>query len=178
MSELYEQIVSQRGSFERLLARIPGFRGYVEKGSRRTADRLLRDHIANLLTQRIQRLVEIELRLLDNGGLSYMSRTQSVKTKLQTYRDRVKAAAPGYSGFMEAIKVDEEALERIYAFDEAQIRYLDRMDEALNTVAAAVDKGEGIEEALRQLDQIAVEANQAFSLREDVLTDLNKSLGG
>lgn len=178
MSELYEQIVSQRGSFERLLARIPGFRGYVEKGSRRTADRLLRDHIANLLTQRIQRLVEIELRLLDNGGLSYMSRTQSVKTKLQTYRDRVKAAAPGYSGFMEAIKVDEEALERIYAFDEAQIRYLDRMDEALNAVAAAVDKGEGIEEALRQLDQIAVEANQAFSLREDVLTDLNKSLGG
>ena len=47
MSDLYDQIVSQRGQFERLIARIPGFRGYVDKGARRTADRMLRDQIAD-----------------------------------------------------------------------------------------------------------------------------------
>lgn len=176
MSELYDQIVSQRGGFERLLNRIPGFRGYLDKGTRRTADRMLRDHIADLLTQRVNRLAQIERRLLDDGGLRYMSKTQSAKTKLQTYRDRVKAAAPGYSGFMEAVKVDAEALEKLYAFDEAQMRYADRFEDTLNILEDAVNKREGVEDAIRVLDSLTIEANDAFSLREDVLTDLSKSL--
>lgn len=176
MSDLYDQIVGQRGGLEKLLARIPGFRGYQDKNARREADRMLRDYIGQVLGQRVNRLVEIERDLLDKTGFTYMSRTQGAKTKLQTYRDRVRAAAPGYSGFMETVKVDEEALQRIYSFDEAQMRYADQFDTALNTLAEAVSRNEGIEEAVRALDRLAVEANEAFSLREDVLTDLSKQL--
>ncbi len=176
MSDLYNQIVNERGSFERLLARMPGFRGYVDKAARRTADRMLRDHIAGLLEQRIQRLIGIERKLLDNGGFSYMSKTANVKMKLQTFHDRVKAAAPGYSGFAEAVKVGAEELERIYSFDEALIRYADRFDEALTTLETNVTSNEGIDDAISQLETLATEANQAFLLREDVLTNLNKSL--
>ena len=174
MSELYDQIVSQRGSFERLLARIPGFRGYIDKAARRTADRMIRDHVADLLTQRIYKLVVLENRLLDNNGLSYMSKTTSVKTKLQTYRDRVKAAAPGYSGFMEAVKVDSEELERLYSFDEAQLRYADRFGEGLDALETAISNNEGIDDAIANLDQLTHEANEAFSMRETVLTDLDQ----
>jgi hypothetical protein len=176
MSELYDQIVSQRGSFENLLARIPGFRGYIDKAARRTADRMLRDHVASLLTQRISRLTQIENKLLDNGGLSYMSKTNKVKTKMQTFRDRVETAAPGYSGWGEAIKVDSEALERIYSFDEALIRYGERFDGALNALDQSVSKNEGVDAALNELDTLTTEANEAFSLREDVLTNISKSL--
>ena len=177
MSDLYEQIVQQRGSFENLLARLPGFRGYVDKGARRTADRMLRDHIADALTRRINRLVEIERRLLDNGGLSYMSKTQNAKARLQTFHDRVKAAAPGYSGFMEAVKVDAEALERLYSFDEALIRYTETFDGALDALEQSVNSNEGIDVAIANLDRLAGEASDAFMLREDVLTNLDKSLG-
>lgn len=175
MSDLYQQIMNQRGSFEQLLERIPGFRGYLDKAHRRTADRMLRDHIASLIAARIGRLVQIEKRLLDNGGLGYMSKTASIKTKLQTYHDRVKAAAPGYSGFMEAIKVGEHELDQLYSFDEAQVRYTDRLDEALSALENATTK-EAIDGALTELDTLAVEANQAFDLREDVLTNLSKDL--
>jgi len=176
MSDLYEQIASQRGGFENLIMRIPGFRGYLDKAQRRTADRMLRDFIAGELTTRIQRITAIETALLDNGGLQYMSETRSAKDKLQTFRDRVAAAAPGYSGFMASIKIDSEALDRLYAFDEAQLRYIDRLDEAIANLQAAADQNDGITAAVRALDQIAVEANEAFRLREDVLTNLSKSL--
>lgn len=176
MSDLYDQIVSERGGLAKLLARIPGFRGYQDKNARREADRMLRDYIGQQLQQRISRLVGIERDLLDKTGFTYMSKTQSVKTKLQTYHDRVQTAVPGYSGFMETIQVDEEALQRIYSFDEAQMRYADQFDTGLNTLAEAVTKNEGIEEAIRALDDLTVEANQAFSLREDVLTNLSKQL--
>lgn len=174
MSELYDQIVSQRGSFEQLLARIPGFRGYIDKASRRTADRMIRDYVAGLLTQNLNRLAQLERRLLEDDGLLYMSKTNSVKTKLQTYRDRVKAAAPGYSGFMEAIKVEADELERLYSFDEAQVRYADRFDTALDELETAISNKEGIEEAIAKLDALTIEANEAFSLRENVLTDLDR----
>jgi len=176
MSDLYNQIVSQRGSFERLIARLPGFNGYVDKSARRTADRMLRDHIADHLTQRINRFAQIERKLLDNGGFSSMSKTANIKMKMQTFHDRVKAAAPGYSGFGDAVKVGAEELERIYSFDEALIRYTDKFDEALNTFSTSVTSKEGVDAALDTLDTLTTEANEAFTLREDVLTNISKSL--
>jgi hypothetical protein len=177
MSELYDQIVSQRGNLENLVARIPGFRGYIDKKSRRTADRMLRDHLAETLQKRITRLTEIEKTILANGGLAHMSETSSAKLKIQTFHDRVKAAAPGYSGFFEAVKIGPEEMETLYSFDEAQIRFVDKFDEALDSLKQAAQGNEGLTEAISALNQVAIEANEAFSLREDVLTRLDKSLG-
>ena len=176
MSDLYDDIVSQRGSVERLLSRIPGFRGYNNKADRRTADRMLRDHIAGEMGKRVNRLTVLEKKLLGGGGLSYMSETRSAKTKLQMYHDRIKAAAPGYSGFFAAMRVDDEELQKLYSFDEAQIRYADRFDEALSTLEQAISSKEGIDEAIAALDALTIEANEAFSLRERVLTNLDKTL--
>ena len=176
MSELYDRITSQPGSLERLIKRIPGFAGYLDKKARRTADRLLRDHIADELSRRINRLAEIEKTILDNGGLSYMSKTSSAKSKLQHFRDLVKTAAPGYSGIMEAIKIGPDEMDKLYSFDEALIAYADKFDGALNTLAKAATDKTGINEAIAGLDALTIEANDAFTLRDDVLTNLSKSV--
>lgn len=178
MSTLYDQIISQRGSLERLVARIPGFRGYQEKAARREADRMLRDYIAGEIATRITRFARMENRLLDIGGLAYMSKTRSTKDRIQLFHDRVKAAAPGYSAMWAAVKIGEEELEKVYAFDEAQIRYVEKLDNGLAALDKALNENNSIaiDEALAELDVIAHEANDAFSLREDVLTNLNKSL--
>lgn len=177
MSDLYERIVSQRGTFERILGWIPGFKGYLDKGYRRDADRMIRDYVAGELTKCVARLVELERRILDlDGGLLMMSDTNSVKTKLQTFRDRVQTAAPGYSGFMESIKIGPEELERIYAFDEAQIRFAHAINEGLAALDSAITAGSGIKEAIQQLDRLTVEANAAFSLRDQVITQIDKAL--
>lgn len=175
-SDLYDRIVSNRGTLERIVARIPGFRGYQEGVARRKADRMLRDHIVGELDQRIQRLIRIERDILDGGGLSMMSRTREVKTKVQTYRDRVATAAPKYAGPFESIKIGSEELQRIYSFDEAQLRYVDQLDTALTTLEDAVKNGEGVEDALEAVYDVAVEANDAFDLRDDVILNLTQKL--
>ncbi len=176
MTELYDQIVSQRGSVERLIARLPGFGGYMERASRRTTDRMLRDYMVGEIGERINRFTNIEKALLEGGGLMHMTRTRSAKTKLQTYQDRVKAAVPGYSGFFAAVKIGEAELDKLYSFDEAQIRYVDRLDETLDQLDEAVKSKGDIDSALASVDALAVEANEAFRLREDVLINLDKSL--
>jgi len=176
MSELYDRITSQPGSLERLLKRIPGFTGYLDKKARRTADRMLRDHIADELSRRVQRLNDIEKTILDNGGLSYMSKTSDAKSKLQHFRDLIKTAAPGYSGIMEAIKIGPDEMDKLYSFDEALIAYADKFDGVLNTLAKAATDKTGIDEAIAGLNALTTEATDAYSLRDDVLTNLSKSV--
>lgn len=174
MSDLYEKIVSQRGGFEDLVAKIPGFRGYLDNKARRTADRLLRDHVADEYAMRIDRLGDIQKTILDNGGLSYMSKTNDVKSNLQHFHDLVKTAAPRYSGAFEEVKITPDDLEKIYSFDEAMIRYVDQLDAALNALDTAAASKTGIDEALAGVDKVTNEAEQAFHLRDDVLTQLSK----
>ncbi|MDX2160543.1 MAG: hypothetical protein SF162_04375 [bacterium] len=182
MSDLYNKIVDQRGAFERLIARIPGFSGYLEKASRRTADRMMRDYVAGRVAQRVRRMADMERRLLDlKGGLLYMSKTARVKARIQLYHDKINAATPGYSGFMDAIKIEEAELERLYSFDEAQMRYVDQLDGALDKLDAAIkvqagqaspDGALSIDDALATVEAVIEEALQAYALRDEVIAQL------
>lgn len=176
MSDLYNKIVGERGSFERLVARIPGFKGYQEKQARRTADRILRDHIVGELSQRIDRFIRLERTILDNNGLKHMSRTRDLKSKFQRYRDLIRTEAPGYSGMWSQIKIDDEALERIYNFDEAQVRYISRIDDSLAAFKTAASSSEGdIRAAINDFDKLLNEAIEAYNLRDTVITNLDKT---
>lgn len=174
-SELYNQIMSQKGSFENLVMKIPGFKGYQEKQARRTADRLLRDHLAGEISNHIKRFGRLQNKLLDGGkGLSYMSRAREVKSKLEGYHDKVQTAAPKYSGMFAQVKITEEHLDRIYAFDEAQFRFLLQFDTALDELDAAIGSGEGIEDSLEKVYDVASNASDAFDLRDDEILNIAK----
>ena len=49
MADIHGTIDTQRNALERLVQRIPGFRGYYDKENRREADKLLRDYGVTLL---------------------------------------------------------------------------------------------------------------------------------
>ena len=172
-SDLYNQIVSQRGSLENLMARLPGFKGYHEKEARRTADRLLREHLAKEVDKHIKRYNKIQNDLLDGGkGLKFMTRAREVKSAMQAYHDRIITAAPKYSGMFEQIKITEEILDKLYAFDEAQFRFLLQFDTALDELDAAANSGEGIEAALEAIDDVASNASAAFVMRDDEILNI------
>lgn len=174
MTDLYEKIVSERGSLESLVAKIPGFRGYQEGAARRQADTMIRDHVAKEVDEVVKRFARIESKILDNGGLSHMAKTREVKSKIQMYRDRIKTSAPKYSGLFAQVKVTNDDLETIYAFDEAQLRYVDRLNEAVDGLDNAVKTNVGLEDQLAVVEELAAEANEAYGLRDDVLLQLDQ----
>ncbi|MEO0561371.1 MAG: hypothetical protein AAF125_04630 [Chloroflexota bacterium] len=174
MTELYDRIMAETGTMRNWMTRIPGLETVVGNNDRRTADRMLREHIAKQLQQRVDRFAAIEKQMLKSLGMSVMSETREAKSKLQVYVDKVKAAAPGYSGFFAAVNIDEEAMRELAAFDEAQLRYVDKVNAALDTLDTALSEGESVDAAVQGIYSIAEEAIRAFSLREDVLVNLNQ----
>jgi outer membrane receptor for Fe3+-dicitrate len=175
MSDLYDRIVLERGGFEKLLARIPGFRGYLDLAARRAADRQIRDYVAEGLAGQLSRLASLQKRLLEQpGGLRFMSAAESARTQWQTYHDRVHTAAPGYSGFFALNKIDADDLEKIYAFDEAQVRYVDQLRDGLDAFEAAIVDAGDVAGAITSLESMGREANEAFRLRDTVLSSVGK----
>jgi hypothetical protein len=172
MSDLYSRIVSQRGGLEKLLTHIPGYRGYAEMNARREADRLMREHVVRLLKGQMTRLIAVEKKMMNSGGLALVGQSRSAKTNFQIFIDKVNTAAPGYSGFYAAQKIGPEEMERIYAFDAALIEYVDRFKEAIDALDQAVTAREGIEEQIANLEMTATEANEAYALRDNLLTEI------
>ena len=104
-----------------------------------------------------------------------MTRTREVKAKLQAYTERVQTANPGYSAMFAEVKIGNDELDRIYAFDEAQIQYVNKFETALDKLEEVVKKGDDISDALDALDEAAVEANDAFELRDDEILNISEN---
>jgi len=102
---------------EQLANAIPGFKGYRDKELRRDADRLEREHLASQLEQCKKTLDQVSRDITRSGSLDAMNDVETARKKLAKAVARIRYADRGYAGFFDAIKVDEQALERVYQFD-------------------------------------------------------------
>lgn len=170
MSDLFQKITDARGMLEKLVDKIPGFHGYMEKEARREADKLLRDTIANRYGEQLDRIGMLQTQLIAGGGLEYVDDLQDAATRLQRFIDTVKTAARGYSGFFDAVKVKETELAKLYAFDNALLDNAGQIAQAVDGVEAAINSNESIPAAIRKLTSLVAECNTTFERRREVLT--------
>jgi hypothetical protein len=127
MGDLVGQIKDQRGGFAKLLAKIPGFKGYMEKETRRDADKLVRDVIAGRFASQLDRLTEVQTELIPNGGFEYLDDVEQSAGKLRLFIDRVKTAPRGYAGVLDAVRVKEDQIDQLYNFDLALLNEVDNL---------------------------------------------------
>jgi hypothetical protein len=82
---------------------------------------------------------------------------------------KIKDAPQGYAGFFDAVKIKEDDLERIYAFDESMLAYVDQVaDDVASLEEATLDDGD-IGASIRQLDGTLREANTTFNSRQEIM---------
>ncbi len=129
---------SQQNLLERIANRIPGFRGYREKELRRDADRLEREHLARQLEECKKTLDARAVEATRSGSLDAINDIETARKRLDKVVARIRFADRGYAGFFDAIKVDEEALQRVYAFDAALLADVEAIREARAASETAV----------------------------------------
>jgi len=169
MGDLYKRVSEARTGLEKLIGKIPGYKGYKEKEMRRESDKLLRETIARQMEVQRQRMDELQKQLITAGRFEYLDEMGNAVTKLQTFIDRVRKATYGYAGLFDAVRVREEELDRLYDFDNQLLEYAERLSAALDNLETSIPGGEGLAEAVRQVLSICAEANRAFDEREQVI---------
>ncbi len=115
--DVYSDVKGQMRLSERIAAFLPGFRGYKEKEIRRESDRLIRNHLYLKLSTAKTDLREISQKIADRRYFDVMTDTDRLLAKMDRVAEKVNHASYGYSGFFDAVKVKEEALDRMITFD-------------------------------------------------------------
>jgi hypothetical protein len=172
MSDLYDQVSSDQDPITKLISKIPGFSGYVERATRRKADKLLREQIASQYGQLRTRIGEIQQDFASSGDLQYLDDLETAATKMQTFIDKVSHAAYGYAGFFDAIKIREEELAKIYEFDLVLLDMAEEIERAIGNVNTSIDT-DGLPAAIRHLVSLTRDLVSTFDKRDEVVTSIN-----
>ena len=165
---LLDNIKDGMSGIEKLVAKIPGYKGYKEKELRREADKLLREHIANRLRTVKTQLDGLQVDLIGAGKIDLLDEAGSAATQIQTFIDRLRTASYGYAGLFDAARIKEDDLDRVYEFDSALVSYADRIEGAIGRARAGLE-GEDARSLILMIRDLAREANATFDERQDVL---------
>jgi hypothetical protein len=158
----------------RIAEAIPGYLGYRERERRRDADRQLRHELARQYAGQRGRLTDIQRRASGKPLLEYLDDIERVNLKLQRFIDRLRTASYGYAGWFDVAPVREAELQQLYTFDHALTAGVERMESAVAELDAAVDAGEGIDEAVESLSSTVDGLNRRFDQRRDLLAEGKK----
>ena len=171
LGDLTEKIKGSQSKLEQLISKIPGYAGYKQKEQRREADKLLRLHVARQYEAQLVRLNNTQMTLTTRGRLSSIVTLERAVMKLQLLIDRLKTASYGYTGLFDAVRVNEEALDKLYEFDQAMLAGVDelaalltKLDEAAQAEASTAAEANDLIIKLEQL-------NTTFSQRQDVILE-------
>ena len=169
MADLYDKIKDSQGLLGKIAGMIPGFSGYMARETRREADKMLRETVANRYSEQLNRISDLQVQLITSGGIDWLDDLQDAATRLHRFIDMVRTAAYGYSGLFDAVKVNEPELAKLYQFDLALLENAAKVAAAIDNVEASVG-GEGMPAAVRHLSSVMGEANTAYERRKEVLT--------
>jgi hypothetical protein len=171
MSDILGKVTADQDFFKKILAKIPGFKGYVERGDRRMSDKILREKITDEFETHYQRVSSLQRDLISQGELQYIDDLEASALKLRQFIDRVRTASYGYAGLFDAIKIKQDELDQVYQYDYALLELSDEVRGAVDNVETSIGT-EGLEAALRHLQTVSQQCVNAFNKRSEVMQEL------
>jgi len=168
MSDILGRVTGEQDFFKKILAKIPGFKGYIERGDRRLSDKILREKIADEFETHYQRVSSLQRDLIRQGELQYIDELEASVLKLRQFIDRVRTASYGYAGLFDAIKIKQDELDQVYQYDYALLALSDEVRSAIDNVETSIGT-EGLDAALRHLQSVSQQCVDAFNKRSEVM---------
>jgi hypothetical protein len=167
--DLRETVDAARGGLERLVSKIPGYKGYKDKELRREADKLLRTQVATGLDDQRKRLSGLQTQLVSQGRIEFVDDLERAVLKLQILIDRIRTASYGYAGLYDAVKVKEEQLDALYEYDNQMLDTVNEVAADVDEVGSAISSEGDLSAAIGGLTATLEEADRVFGHRHEAI---------
>ena len=156
---------------ERIVAAIPGFRGYKEKELRRESDKLIRNHLHRKLSESKDDLKSVFQKLSDRRYFDVLTDMDRLMAKVDRITEKVNHASYGYSGFFDIVKVKEENLDRMIDFDNKLVDAADGLAADVDVFKAEIAKGEtkNVKEKVQSITDKIEAFEETFDKRTEVI---------
>ncbi len=170
MTDMYQNVTNQVDPFKRLASYIPGFKGYIERQTRRDADKLVRDTVARRFNELWTRASNLQKDLIGAGKIEFVDDMEQAALQLRTFIDKITTAPRGYSGFFDAVKINEKELEQLYNFDLAFFDLADQISHGLDNVEASLGDDAALPAAIRNVIALGRQAVETINRRTEAYT--------
>ena len=152
-----------------LMDKIPGYAGFKERAKRRETDKIQREFMAKRLTELKSNMMSIQEDFLSSGNLAIMEPFDKAGNKIDRVVERMRHANQGYTGFFDAVSINEEELENIYRYDLSLVNGIASAEEALMAVESSVDDPAKTKMMLRNFTSRIDDMDKALNERETIL---------
>ena len=109
------------------LDKIPGYKGYRDKESRRDADKQVREAVAAALGLQVDNLTRYNAELSRQRDFESLAALEPAIAQIRLLADRVRSASYGYGGIFSDNDIDANAIEQLRLFDSALLREVDSL---------------------------------------------------
>lgn len=170
---IFEKSQGSLNAFERLLAKIPGFRGYLNKEWRRESDKLEREYIAKSFEYAKDPIRETVRAVANTGSfdaLQAVSDIEPLEKLIDRVGNRIRFADYGYSGFFDVAKVNEQSLDQLYQFDLALAERAKRMEDACKALPGLAPDAAALKKEIGKIMALVTELDRDFDQRERIVT--------
>jgi len=168
MADMYQRVTDEQDIFKKLLSKVPGFKGYVDRETRRSSDKLIRESLADRFEALWQRISSIQKDMVNEGMIEFVDDMEGASIKVRQFIDRVRTASYGYAGLFDAIKIDSEELSELYRYDLAMFNLADEASRAIDNVEASLGS-DGLKAAIKNLVNISQQCVDTFNKRVEVI---------
>ena len=163
--DIKEKAREGMNGFERVLHKIPGFKGYYEREFRRDADRLQREFVVKQLREGKKSLNRMIEALSRQKNLELLTEVDLFSRSLEKTISEIRYGDGGYSGFFDLIKIKEAELDAVYLIDSEMIDRAGRLNEEFQKAKDLAPSPAQMEPLREQLLQIEA----LFARRTDLL---------
>jgi len=168
MMDPLSKISEQGDLLGKIRSFLSGFIGYLDRETRREADRLLREGVAQRFEEQWSRISEVQRELASAGELKQVGALEAAALKLRAFVDRVEGAASGYAGFFDAVRINQKELERLYGYDLELLQKSDVLKTAVDELVAAIGK-DGLPSAIQRVVVVSQDALDMFDRRRETI---------
>jgi hypothetical protein len=169
--DVYAQAKSQMRLSERIAAALPGFRGYKEKELRRESDKLIRTHLALKLSRDKDTVRAIAQRIADKRYLDILTDIDRLTAKMDRITEKVNHASYGYAGFFDIVKIKEDNLDRMIAYDNQLIESVNTLTDQIDSLKTQLLGGDytNLKDKIQAVTDKFELLEDAFDKRQEVI---------
>jgi hypothetical protein len=152
--DIKEKAWEQLNWLERLLHKIPGFKGYYERELRRDSDRLQRDYIVQQMRKVKTGMNKVIQAAARHKDFDLMRENDLFIRALDKSIGAIRYADQGYTGFFDLLKIREAELDKVYEQDALIVEAVETFSEEFKKLAAAPLEPSGPGALRERLEQI------------------------
>jgi len=167
----YEKVKGEMRLSERILAELPGFRGYKEKEIRRESDKIIRNHLYRKLNQAKEELRRVFQKLSDYRRYEFLTDMDRLMARLDRIAEKINHASYGYTGFFDAVKVEEPDLDRMIKFDAELLDDVEEIVKASSAFKADIEasKFDAAKKHIEKVGGLIETLEKTFDERREVI---------